>query len=246
MRWTSSRVLARCVAVVAILSAVIPKIPLAPVSLTRAVTTALASVHELGAITWAGGLVVLAATGVVMRCTTIHGDAVRIAADWAQVWQRFSVVALGAVGALIVSGSWLAWSHVGTPGQLLTTAYGRALAVKLVLVVVLVCAGAYNVRVLLPKIHALQQAGDTGGVFRLAAQHFPTVVFGEALVAICVLTVVPFLRGSARMQAGGSNAVSFDLSTFGIGVVLIAAVATAMWAGTRRSLRPLQPSTPAL
>ncbi len=243
MRWSRSRTLPLGVAAVAVVAAVIPEIPVTFANLSRVVSNVLTAVHVLGAITWVGGLVVLAATGIAGRRTTTRGDE-GLAADWAQIWERFSLVAMMAVGALVVSGSWLAWSHVGTLDQLLTTAYGRALAVKLVLVVLLLCAGAYNVRVLLPRIRALQSDGDTRGLFHLAAQHFPAVVFAEALLAICVLTVVPFLRGSARAQAGSPAAVSFDLGTFGVGVVLIAAVAAAMWAGTRRSVTPLAPSTP--
>ncbi|QEN12209.1 CopD family protein [Mycolicibacterium sp. ELW1] len=243
MRWSQSRTLPLGVAVVAAVAAVIPEIPVTFANLSRVVSNVLTAVHVLGATTWVGGLVVLGATGIAVRRNMTRGDE-GVAADWAQIWERFSLVAMIAVGALVVSGSWLAWTHVGTPGQLLTTAYGRALAVKLVLVVVLLCAGAYNVRVLLPRIRALQSDGDTRGLFHLAAQHFPAVVFAEALVAICVLTVVPFLRGSARAQAGSPAAVSFDLGTFGVGAVLIAAVAAAMWAGSRRSVKPLAPSTP--
>ncbi|MEZ0356149.1 CopD family protein [Mycobacterium sp. SA01] len=241
LRWSRSRTLPLGIAAVAAVAAVIPEIPVKFVNLTRLVSNVLTAVHVLGAITWVGGLVVLAATGIAGRRNVTGGG---VAADWVQIWERFSLVAMIAVGALVVSGSWLAWSHVGTPGQLLTTAYGRALAVKLVLVVLLLCAGAYNVRVLLPRIRALQSDGDTRGLFHLAAQHFPAVVLAEALLAICVLTVVPFLRGSARAQAGSPAAVSFDLGTFGVGVVLIAAVAAAMWAGSRRSVTPLAPSTP--
>ena len=154
------------------------------------------------------------------------------------------MVALVAVSALVVSGTALMWSHVGTPRQLLTTPYGRFLAVKLVLVLCLLGAGAYNVRVLLPRIHVLQRDGDTRDVFLLAAQHFPSIVAVETLVSIGVLTVVPFLRGSARKQAGWPNAAPFDLGTLGTGVVFIALVAAIMWAGSRRSVRPLQPSKP--
>lgn len=244
MRWTNSPALARGVAAVAVVAAVMPEIPVSFASPTRVVTSVLTAVHVLGAITWVGGLVVLSATALASRSSAARGGD-GAAADWARIWDRFSLVALVAVGALIVSGSWLAWTHVGTPAQLLTTAYGRTLAVKLTLVIVLLCAGAYNVRVLLPRIHQLQRAGDTRGAFRLAAQHFPAVVLGEALVAIGILIVVPFLRGSARTQAGGATAVSFDLSTFAVGVVLVAVVAAAMWVGARSSLRPAQASTPA-
>lgn len=246
MRWTNSRALARGVAAVAIVAAVIPEFPVQWANVSRVAANALTAVHVLGATTWVGGLVVLPASAIALRRSATHvDDKGVVAADWAQIWERFSLVALVAVGALVVSGTWLAWSHVGTPAQFVTTPYGRALAIKLMLVVVLICAGAYNVRVILPRIRVLQRDGDSRGVFRVAAEHFPMVVLGEALVAICVLTVVPFLRGSARAQAGGPSAAPFDLGTFATGLLLVAVVAAAMWAGARRSLRPLAPSTPA-
>lgn len=245
MQWTHSRLLARSVVTVVVIAAVIPEVPLRASALSRVASNVLTAVHVLGAITWVGGLVVLAATGIAMRRSTVPAEhRERIATDWAQIWERFSSVAMIAVGALIVSGTWLAWSHVGTPSQLLTTPYGRFLAVKLLLVLVLLGAGGYNVRILLPRIGALQRDGDAGGVFRLAVQHFPAVVFGEALLAICVLAVVPFLRGTARTEAGWPNAAPFDVSAFGTGVVLIAVIAAAMWVGTRRSFRRVEPSMP--
>ena len=50
---------------------------------------------------------------------------------------------------------------------------------------------------------------------------------------VAVLAVVPFLRGSARGQAGGAAAGPFDLTVFGCGAVLVAITAAALWAGTR-------------
>ncbi|TGD89265.1 CopD family protein [Mycolicibacterium sp. CH28] len=245
---SASRWLAVGVAAVTVVVAVLPEIPLrspTPDSLAR---NALTTVHLLGALSWVGGLVVLAAVGLSRRRS--HADdrtndaAEARATEWAQIWERFSMAALIAVAAVIVTGVWLAWVHVGTPSQLFTTPYGRYLAIKLVLVVALLAAGGYNTRVVLPKIRALQQDGDTHGVLHLAARHFPAVVCGEAVIAIGVLAVVPFLRGSARSQAGWPSAGPFDLSVFGTGVLLLALVAAAMWAGTRRPVGSPQPSTP--
>ncbi|MCV7177754.1 CopD family protein [Mycolicibacterium sphagni] len=247
MRWTHSRILASGVAIIAILAAVIPNIPLTPIAPNRMATTILTTTHLLAAMTWAGGLLILGTTAIVLRRNVSQVfDDDRVATDWAQIWERFSLVALVAVGALIVSGTWLAWNHVGTPSQFFTTSYGRFLGVKLILVLALLSAGAYNVRVLLPRIRVLKRDGDQRGLFHLAAQHFPAVVLGEGLLAIGVLTVVPFLRGSARTEAGWPSAGPFDMSTFATGLALIAFVAVAMWAGTRRSVRPLRPSRPAL
>ena len=195
------------VAVVA--TASIPEIRVTAPTLSGSVANALTIAHILGALVWIGGLVVLAAAGLMTRRDTSHLDAddaraAVVADEWRKIWERFSVVALYAVGALIVSGSWLAWTHVGTPMQLLTTPYGRYLALKLCVVALLLVAGAYNTRVLIPAIRSARRDGDTRSALRIAAQHFPLIVGGESLLATAILAIVPFLRGSAR--AGGELA----------------------------------------
>jgi putative copper resistance protein D len=225
------RPLAVGVLVLGTLTVLIPSLPLSgnAADLPRIVIPA---AHLLAAMYWSGGLLTLAVAGLLGR-RAVESDPDLAAGDWAQVWARFSTVALFCVGTLIVSGAWLTWTHVGTVGQLFTTPYGRHLAIKLSLVALLLLAGAYNTRVLIPRIRAAHTAGDTGSALRLAAHHFPRVVAAEAVLAVAVLTVVPFLRGSARTQAGWPAARAFDLTTFGAGVVLVALVAAALWLGTR-------------
>lgn len=227
LRWRPSPWLAAGTAVAGALGALVPVMPSSLAALPRALLTA---THILGALIWVGGLIVLAAAGLLSRRD--RGDA-PAAHDWARTWERFSVLALWCVGAMIVSGAWLAWTHVGSPAQLLTTPYGRHLSVKLVLVGALLAAGAYNTRVLLPRIRAAQAGGDTRAAVRIAVHHFPGVVAAEAAVAVAILAVVPFLRGSARTEAGGPAAGPFDLAVFGCGAVLVALTAAALWAGTR-------------
>lgn len=247
MARSSSRGLAAAIAGASLIVAVIPEVPLQRPTSDVLVRNVLTAVHVLAALSWVGGLVVLAAVGMVWRRrhTDDRSHTETAATEWARIWERFSLVALVAVAALIVTGAWQAWVHVGTPGQLLSTPYGRYLAIKLILVLALLAAGGYNTRVVLPEIRTLQREGDSRGVLRLAAQHFPRVVCGEAVLAIGVLAVVPFLHGSARNQAGWPSAGPFDLSVFGTGAALLALVAAAMWAGTRRPVRDPAPSTPA-
>lgn len=233
-----SRVVAGGLATATLVTAMIPDIPLAPPTVDGMAHSLITLTHVLGALFWIGGLVVLAAAGLMDRRVRQVGsfddhEARRAAQDWIQVWERFTVVALFAVGALIVSGTWLAWIHVGSPAQLLTTSYGRYLAIKLLIVTAMLGAGAYNVRVLIPKILAAQRVGDQRTVFEVAVRHFPVVVFGESLLVVGVLVMVPFLRGSARTQAGWPGAGGFDLPVFGAGVALVAFLAVAMWWGTR-------------
>jgi putative copper resistance protein D len=227
LRWRPSPWPAAGTAVAGALGGLIPVMPSSLAALPRALLTA---THVLGALIWVGGLIVLAAAGLLSRRDRYDASG---AHDWARTWERFSVLALWCVGAMIVSGTWLAWTHVGTPAQLLTTPYGRHLSVKLGLVAALLAAGAYNTRMLLPRLRAAQADGDTRTALRLAVHHFPGVVAAEAAVAVAVLAVVPFLRGSARTQAGGPAAGPFDLTVFGCGAVLVALTAAALWAGTR-------------
>lgn len=235
---TSSRAAGSLLAVSAALTAVIPEIPFGRVTVNELPGNILTLMHILAALVWTGGLLVLAAIGVmgVRRTVNDTDDDVHVvsrADEWRIVWERFSVVALYAVGAIIVSGSWLAYTHVGTPMQLLTTAYGRSLAVKLVLVTLLLAAGAYNARVLLPRIRAARRRGDHRTAIRVAAHHFPLVVTGESLLAVAVFAVVPFLRGSARTEAGWPSAGQFNVDVVGGGLIIVLLVGLSLWFGTR-------------
>ncbi|MDP9168692.1 MAG: CopD family protein, partial [Actinomycetota bacterium] len=233
LRLRGSRVAGAAAAVCAALTAMLPELPLTATTASRVASQLLTSVHVLAATVWIGGLVVLATAGLQGRRSATAELSGVLADEWRRVWERFSVAALLAVGALIVSGSWLAWSHVGAPAQFVTTAYGRYLAVKLILVLSLVVAGAYNVRVFIPRIRAARDRGDARTAFEVAVHHFPVVVAAEAVLATGVLVIVPFLRGSARSEAGGPNAGPFDAEVFGVGVLLVALLGAAFWLGTR-------------
>ncbi len=93
MRWTNSRALARGVAAVALVAAALPVIPLQYSNLSRVASNALTAVHVIGAVTWVGGLVVLAATAVALRRSRTRDQDSRVADDWARfgngsVWWR--------------------------------------------------------------------------------------------------------------------------------------------------------------
>jgi putative copper export protein len=234
----SSRAAGGLLAVSAGLTAIVPELPFGGLTMKALPGNILTITHIVGALLWTGGLVVLAAIGVMGLHRTANDIAddvqdTSLADEWRRVWERFSVVALYAVGALIVSGSWLAWTHVGTLSQFLTTAYGRSLAIKLALVTLLLAAGAYNLRVLLPRIRAARLRGDHRAALRVAVHHFPLIVTAESLLAIAVLAVVPFLRGSARTEAGWPNAGEFNVDVAVGGLIIVLLVALSLWTGTR-------------
>ena len=230
VRLRDSKIIGWTILAVAVLTAILPELAMRSVTVSSVASKALTLSHIAGALVWTGGLTLLALLGL----TGLRGEVDADCADeWRTVWERFSVAAACAVGALIVSGAWLAWSHVGAPMQLVTTSYGRHLALKLIIVMLLIGAGAFNVRVLLPRLRSARRSGDTTSAFRLATRHFPLVVSGESLLIAAVLTIVPFLRGSARAEASAPGAGPFDLGTFGAGIVLVLLVTGALWVGTR-------------
>ncbi|MGH3671915.1 MAG: CopD family protein [Pseudonocardiaceae bacterium] len=193
--------------------------------------TIMTQVHIIAGCTYVGGLVSLA---LLARIRYALGDHAGL--FWARIWQRFSVLALTAVGAVITSGSWLAWKHVGGLSELATTTYGRFLLIKLLLVLTLISAGAYNQFLLTPRIARAHAAGDIGTGFALTLRHFPGVVTVEAALGVCVLLIVPFLSGSARKQAGDGTAPPIDSTILALGLLLVAGLAATFYTAHHVSL----------
>ena len=193
--------------------------------------TVMAQTHIIAGCTYVGGLV-----GLALLSRTRHAFGDHAGLFWARIWQRFSVLALTAVGAVITSGSWLAWKHVGGLSELATTTYGRFLLIKLLLVLTLISAGAYNQFLLTPRIAQAHAAGDIGKGFGLTLRHFPAVVTIEAALGLCVLLIVPFLSGSARKQAGHGAAPAVDGTILSLGLLLVATLAATFYAAHHVSL----------
>ncbi|MGH3870937.1 MAG: CopD family protein [Pseudonocardiaceae bacterium] len=187
--------------------------------------------HIVAGCTWLGGL-----ASLVLLSRTRGALGKYAGLSWARMWQRFSVLALIAVGAVILSGSWLTWKHVGGISEFATTTYGRFLLVKLLLVLAVMTAGAYNQFLLTPRIAKAHAAGDIGEGFALTLRHFPAVVAVETALGICVLLIVPFLTGSARGQAGSSAAPTVDVTILVLGLLLVASLVATFYAAHRVSL----------
>lgn len=177
----------------------------------------------------ARGLALLAALAAARR--HLGGNAGLL---WADIWRRFSFVALVCVGAVLISGLWLAWKHVGSIGQLWTTTYGFLLLIKITMVLGMVAAGGANQFWLMPRIARARQADATASLLHLTLRHFPKVVWGEVALGAGVLGVVPFLSGSARSQAGGPAPVATG-SVFAVGAALALTLAASLYVTARTS-----------
>lgn len=200
-----------------------------PADLDKWLDLAFDQTHIVSGVVWLGGLALLVAlVGTRGRL----GDGAGLL--WADMWRRFSLVAMVCVGAVTISGLWLSWKHVGAISQLWTTGYGIALLVKILLVAGLVAAGAFNQFWLMPRITRARLADDSSSLLHLTLRHFPKVVWGEVALGVAVLVVMPFIAGSARTEAGSAKAVSSG-SVFAAGAALVLALAVSLYATAKAS-----------
>ncbi|MER5729033.1 DUF4149 domain-containing protein [Streptomyces sp. NPDC002138] len=185
--------------------------------------------HIISGVVWVGGLAVLASLATSRR---LPGQGAGLL--WADIWRRFSLVALVCVGAVLTSGLWLSWKHVGAVSQLWTTTYGLFLLAKILLVLAMVAAGGANQFWLMPRIAKARAQDDTSSLLHLTLRHFPKVVWGEVALGAAVLAVVPFLSGSARSEAGNPAAVSSG-SVFAVGALFVLTLAASLYVTVRTS-----------
>lgn len=80
-------------------------------------------IHTLAGLTWLGGL-----PGLVWWMLTARNQPPEVARRLAERW---SLVAKIAMALVVLSGCFLAWENVASFPNLLATAYGRLLALKL-------------------------------------------------------------------------------------------------------------------
>jgi copper transport protein len=111
---------------------------------------ALDFVHVLSVSVWTGGVVALLFCVLLARRDKTAEDARALGAT---VW-RFSVTALIATGLLITAGVLQAFDRLVLINDLYETPYGIALAVKIVLVLVALAIGAFNLLRWGPRLRA--------------------------------------------------------------------------------------------
>jgi putative copper resistance protein D len=145
-----------------------------------ALAMGLDGLHLLASGVWAGGLVPLALC--LAWASHLPGHAAAAAAA-----ERFSRLGLVAVTILAGTGSYAAWQQVGGVPAFLGTAYGRWLALKLVLFAALIPLAARNLLVWRRQL-AAAGSGAPGAATALRRH-----VLGEAALAAAILAVVAVL-----------------------------------------------------
>lgn len=202
----------------------------APTNTDDLTDTLLKQVHIISGTVWVGGLALLAALAGARRALSESAGAA-----WADLWRRFGLIALVCVGAVLISGLWLTWKHVGAVGELFTTGYGLFLLVKICLVLGMIIAGAVNQFWLTPRIARARRADEAASAWELTLRHFPKVVWGEVVLGAGVLAIVPFLTGSARDEAGDGPPPVADSGVFAVGALLVLTLAASLYATARTS-----------
>jgi copper transport protein len=172
-------------------------------------------VHVIAICTWIGGIAGLVVLALARGALTERSGAV-----WAQVWSRFSTVALVAVGCVVTSGLYMAWTLIGSPAELFTTKFGNVLLVKVSLVAVIVLIGASHEFILMPRMARARAAGDRASLFALALRVAPGMAAAELAFGAAALLAMTFLNGSARTQAGDADP-TLSGNVIGLGVLLI-------------------------
>lgn len=161
-------------------------------------------VHLSATALWVGGLLALALIfpGVVRSLGATEG-----LATLATTVPRFSVLALGCIQALALTGFYQTWVHVDGPAALVETLYGRALLIKLLLLVPLLALGAVNRLVITPRLRAAVAVveGAEQAERVQTTRRFWRILWGEAALGVVVLGVVGLLTALPPARADAAS-----------------------------------------
>lgn len=148
--------------------------------------------HLVLACWWAG--MVFVGTLVLRRPAELAADRL----DTASWIARLSTAATFALAGIIATGLWNVWRGTeGMLGQLVGSAYGTALFIKLGLVLVAASLGAFNRFKVLPDLLASLRAPSSGGADGQAT--FSRALRIESVVLAGVLLAAAFLSSRAPL-----------------------------------------------
>jgi copper transport protein len=146
-------------------------------------------VHVIAMAAWLGGIAVLV---VALRAATAHLEPVDRTRLLAAVVALFSALAGVAIAALLASGIVQGLIEVRTIDNLIDTAFGRAVLIKLVLFVAIVALGAVNRRRLLPPLTRAARDGITAA---RAGQLLRRTLTAELVLGAAALAATGALAG---------------------------------------------------
>jgi putative copper export protein len=149
-----------------------------------------AGAHLLGVALWLGGLWYFA---TLFWYGTFREPSAASELAWAI--PAFSILAVGAVGLLTMSGLYLARMHLGSLTDLLSTTYGRILLGKLCVVGVMVALGGYHQFIVHRRIVTSADVSDTRA--HPSSQRFRHTLRLEALLGLLALLLASILGSTS-------------------------------------------------
>jgi len=155
------------------------------VSRATAVAVAFDWVHLAGTAIWIGSLVFLGA--VVLLIRSPQWDESEFLSH---LVSRFSKMARICVLVLLITGIYSAWLHIPSWRSFVSTQYGLALLVKLILVTAILLIAFVNWRLVLPALAGFSQHPD---IYRRWAGRFRVLIMNEAALGMVLLVVVAIL-----------------------------------------------------
>ena len=165
------------------------------------------ALHVAAMAIWVGGLVTLLA---VLPAATRQLPPPERSRLLAAVLARFSPLALGCVAVVLLSGLGQAYAYVRDLDNLLDTAYGRAVLVKLALLLAaLVPLGAYNRYRSVPRLGRIAAGGEAPGRGGLLLRR---TLRGEVALLVVTLGVTAALAGYAPATSAQSGPFSASAS----------------------------------
>jgi copper transport protein len=167
--------------------------------------------HLLAASVWVGGLLYFLA-GLWSSRSLESGQRTRLTAV---LIQRFSSLALICVAILTLTGLYSAVLRIGSWQELTGTLYGRALILKLIIVLPMLVLGALNLLVITPELKrsAAQPSGNPALVTRFGRQVLAEGVLGAVLLIwVGLFTSLPPANVNAPPPGFQSTTQADDLT----------------------------------
>jgi copper transport protein len=156
--------------------------------------------HVLAVSAWLGGIAVLV---FVLRGATRELEPAQRTETLAAVVGRFSTLALGAIALLLATGITQAIIGMSSLSELLDTAYGRAVLVKLGLLLAIIGLGAVNRTRVLPRLRTTACPGAAGVLLRRTLNT-------ELAIALVVLGATGALAGYPPANTVAAGPYSTD------------------------------------
>jgi len=162
--------------------------------------------HVTAMAAWVGGLVALVVAVPAATRQLLPPDRTRLLAA---TLLRFSPLALGSVLVILATGIAQSLVEISAWSQLLDTAFGRAVLIKLVLLLVLVGLGAINRQRTVPRLRVLAQTGQTPGETGVVLRR---TLRAEVLLVAVVIAVTGALGGYPPAKTASTGPVSVTTS----------------------------------